>query len=118
LFEASDYAFIGMDHFAKKTDDLYLAQKHRKLWRNFQGYTTRKGVHLIGIGATSIGMLDKAYFQNHKTLRDYYSALDKGIFPIMRGYILNQDDIIRREVIMDIMLYFGKPLLEIFIYIC
>jgi len=110
LFEASDYAFIGMDHFAKKTDDLYLAQKHRKLWRNFQGYTTRKGDHLIGIGATSIGMLDKAYFQNHKTLRDYYSALDKGVFPIMRGYILNQDDIIRREVIMDIMcnLYVDK----------
>ncbi len=110
LFESSDYAFIGMDHFAKKTDELYLAQKHRKLWRNFQGYTTRKGVHLIGIGATSIGMLDKAYFQNHKTLRDYYKALDQNVFPVMRGYILTEDDIIRREVIMDIMcnLYVDK----------
>ncbi len=110
LFEENDYAFIGMDHFAKKTDELYIAQKDRKLWRNFQGYTTRKGVHLIGIGATSIGMLDKAYFQNHKTLRDYYRALDQDIFPIMRGYILTEDDIIRREVIMDIMcnLYVDK----------
>jgi len=110
LFEENDYAFIGMDHFAKKTDELYIAQKDRKLWRNFQGYTTRKGVHLIGIGATSIGMLDKAYFQNHKTLRDYYRALDQDIFPIMRGYILTEDDIIRREIIMDIMcnLYVDK----------
>ncbi len=110
LFEEADYAFIGMDHFAKKTDELYLAQKDRKLWRNFQGYTTRKGVHLIGIGATSIGMLDRAYFQNHKTLRDYYKALDQDVFPVMRGYLLNNDDIIRREVIMDIMcnLYVDK----------
>lgn len=103
LFEQSDYAFIGLDHFAKKTDELYIAQKNQKLWRNFQGYTTHKGVNLIGLGATSIGMLDKAYFQNYKTLRDYYKALDEGKLPIMRGYILNQDDMIRREVIMDIM---------------
>ncbi len=109
-FEKADYAFIGMDHFAKKTDELYLSQKSRKLWRNFQGYTTHKGVHLIGLGATSIGMLDRAYYQNQKTLRDYYKALDKDEFPIMRGIILNEDDIIRREVIMDIMcnLYVDK----------
>ncbi len=107
MFEEADYAFIGLDHFAKKTDELYLAQKSQKLWRNFQGYTTHKGVHLIGLGATSIGMLDRAYFQNYKTLRDYYKALDNDKLPIMRGYILNQDDIIRREVIMDIMCNLG-----------
>lgn len=109
-FEEADYAFIGMDHFSKKTDELYLSQREKKLWRNFQGYTTRKGVHLIGVGATSIGMLDKAYFQNYKTLKDYYAALDKNDFPIMRGYLLNQDDMIRREVIMDLMcnLYVDK----------
>jgi len=55
-------------------------------------------------------MLDKAYFQNYKTLKDYYAALDKNDFPIMRGYLLNQDDMIRREVIMDLMcnLYVDK----------
>ncbi len=102
-FEEGDYAFIGMDHFAKKTDELYIAQEKKELWRNFQGYTTRKGVHLIGIGATSIGMLYKGYFQNYKTLRDYYDAINKGNLPVMRGILLKEDDIIRREVIMDIM---------------
>ena len=54
-FQDAGYVFIGMDHFAKPDDELSIAQKKGELWRNFQGYTTKKGVELIGIGATSIG---------------------------------------------------------------
>jgi len=89
-FQDAGYVFIGMDHFAKPEDELSIAQKKGELWRNFQGYTTKKGVELIGIGATSIGML-----------------YDGNRLPIMRGYILNEDDIIRREVIMDLMCNLG-----------
>ncbi|MCX8060573.1 MAG: oxygen-independent coproporphyrinogen III oxidase, partial [Aquificaceae bacterium] len=69
LFQQAGYVFIGMDHFAKPEDELAQAQRDGTLWRNFQGYTTKKGVDLIGIGATSIGMLHDAYFQNYKTIR-------------------------------------------------
>ncbi len=106
IFQRRGYVFIGMDHFAKPEDELAQAQREGTLWRNFQGYTTKKGVDLIGIGATSIGMLYDGYFQNYKTIREYYLALDEGKLPIMRGYILNQEDIIRREVIMDLMCNF------------
>lgn len=106
LFQRAGYVFIGMDHFAKPEDELALAQKEGSLWRNFQGYTTKKGVDLIGIGATSIGMLHDAYFQNYKTIREYYLAIDGGKLPTMRGYILSQEDLLRREVIMDIMCNF------------
>ena len=106
-FQDAGYVYIGMDHFAKPTDELAVAQREGKLWRNFQGYTTRKGVELIGIGATSIGMLYDSYFQNYKTLREYNEAVDRGELPTFRGYILTEDDFIRREVIMDIMCNLG-----------
>ena len=106
-FQSAGYVYIGMDHFAKPTDELAIAQKKGELWRNFQGYTTKKGVELLGFGVTSIGTLYDSYFQNYKTLREYNSAVDEGKIPIFRGYIMNEDDFIRREVIMDIMCNLG-----------
>ncbi|RUM32904.1 MAG: oxygen-independent coproporphyrinogen III oxidase [Aquifex sp.] len=106
-FQSAGYVYIGMDHFAKPHDELAVAQRKGELWRNFQGYTTKKGVELLGFGATSIGMLYDSYFQNFKTLREYNNAVDKGEIPIFRGYILSEDDFIRREVIMDIMCNLG-----------
>lgn len=106
-FQSAGYQYIGMDHFAKPDDELALAQIKGELWRNFQGYTTRKGVELIGIGATSIGMLYDAYFQNFKTLREYNEAVDGGNLATFRGIILGEEDLLRREVIMDIMCNLG-----------
>ncbi len=106
-FQDAGYVYIGMDHFAKPEDELAVAQREGKLWRNFQGYTTRKGVELVGFGATSIGMLYDSYFQNYKTLREYNVSIDEGRLPTFRGYILTEDDFVRREVIMDIMCNLG-----------
>ncbi|NPA51483.1 MAG: oxygen-independent coproporphyrinogen III oxidase [Aquificae bacterium] len=100
------YVFIGMDHFAKPNDELAVAQRERTLHRNFQGYTTKAGAELFGFGATSISMLHDVYAQNYKKIRDYYNALDKNIIPISRGVLLNEDDIIRRDVIMKLMCHF------------
>lgn len=99
----SGYQFIGMDHFAKPHDELAIAQQHRSLKRNFQGYTTKPEAELFGFGATSISMLHDAYGQNHKRLKDYYQAIDTGILPITKGIKLNHDDILRRDVIMNLM---------------
>ena len=112
-FTSAGYVYIGMDHFAKPTDKLVLAQREGKLWRNFQGYTTKKGVDLIGIGMTSISMLEKFYGQNYKTIRPYYFALDGGVLPTFRGIELNQDDLIRREVITELICNFRLEIRQI-----
>ncbi|HID79874.1 MAG TPA: oxygen-independent coproporphyrinogen III oxidase [Aquifex aeolicus] len=112
-FTSAGYVYIGMDHFAKPTDKLVLAQREGKLWRNFQGYTTKKGVDLIGIGMTSISMLEKFYGQNYKTIRPYYFALDGGVLPTFRGIELNQDDLIRREVITELICNFRLDIRQI-----
>lgn len=102
----NNYQFIGMDHFAKPDDELAIAQREGKLHRNFQGYTTQPESDLIGFGITSISMLNDVYVQNHKKLKEFYNAIDTNTLPIDKGVNLNQDDIIRRTVIMELMCQF------------
>ena len=104
--EKGGYLFIGMDHFAKPNDELALAQEQGVLHRNFQGYTTKPESDLAAFGLTSITMLHDVYVQNHKQLKEYYQAIDAGKFPITRGVELTKDDILRREIIMELMCNF------------
>jgi oxygen-independent coproporphyrinogen III oxidase len=99
----SKYLFIGMDHFAKPEDELAKAQTKGYLQRNFQGYTTHSQAELFGFGVTSVSMLHEVYAQNNKQLKDYYQAIDAGMLPTYKGYKLNQEDILRRDVVMGIM---------------
>jgi oxygen-independent coproporphyrinogen-3 oxidase len=97
------YEFIGMDHFAKPDDELALAMHEKKLYRNFQGYSTNAGADLYAMGITSISQLKNIYAQNYKTEKEYYSALDNETLPTAKGYQLTEDDHLRREVIMRLM---------------
>ena len=97
------YVSIGMDHFAKPNDELSIALKEKKLYRNFQGYSTNAGADLYAMGITSISQLKNIYAQNYKTEKEYYTALDNETIPTTKGYKLNEDDHIRREVIMRLM---------------
>jgi len=97
------YKMIGMDHFAKPEDELFKAIKKGELHRNFQGYTTKGGADLIGVGLTSIGEGVDSYNQNFKVMREYEEAIDAGKLPFERGVVLNADDQIRQHVIMELM---------------
>lgn len=97
------YEMIGMDHFALKSDELYLASQSGNLKRNFQGYTAKKHTQTLGLGVTSIGEGHDYYVQNLKDYEKYKNALDANILPVERGICLNNDDIIRKNVIMRLM---------------
>jgi oxygen-independent coproporphyrinogen III oxidase len=103
---SAGYEFIGMDHFAKPGDELSVAMREKKLYRNFQGYSTNAGADLYAMGITSISQLKNIYAQNYKTEKEYYNAIDQGILPTTKGYLLTDDDHIRREVIMKLMCNF------------
>lgn len=104
------YDFIGMDHFAKPEDELSIAQKAGKLHRNFQGYTTKGGCDLLGLGVSSISAIGNSFSQNTKELQDYYKAIDTQAHAHVKGVSLTNDDIIRGEVIRELMcnLYLDK----------
>jgi oxygen-independent coproporphyrinogen-3 oxidase len=98
---------VGMDHFAKPDDELFGAIAKGELHRNFQGYTTKGGANLIGIGLTSIGEGKIYYAQNTKDMKAYEKAIDEGRLPFERGVELNSDDYIRKAVIMELMANFS-----------
>jgi len=112
-FVESGYRYIGMDHFAKPGDELAVSQENRTLHRNFQGYTTKAGADLYGMGVTAISGFRNAYAQNQRELQNWQNAIyDRGL-ATMRGYHLSQDDHVRRAVISRLLCHTVIPKAEI-----
>ena len=102
-FLAAGYVYIGMDHFSKPGDELAVAQRRRSLHRNFQGYTTKAGADLYGLGVSAISAIGSTYAQNHRELPRYAQAVDRCGLATMRGYRLSEDDRLRRAVITRLL---------------
>jgi oxygen-independent coproporphyrinogen-3 oxidase len=96
------YVDVGMDHFTLPSDDLYKAWSLGQLHRSFMGYGTQRSGLLMGLGVSSISDTGDAYAQNSKTLHDYYEAVEKGEFPIQKGYLLTETDVAFKNYILDI----------------
>jgi len=98
-FLSAGYSYIGMDHFARPTDELSVAQKKRTLHRNFQGYTTKAGADLYGMGVSAISSIGDTYAQSVREVPAYQAAIAERGLATMRGYRLSADDLLRRELI-------------------
>jgi oxygen-independent coproporphyrinogen III oxidase len=101
------YVYIGMDHFARPDDELAVAQREGTLYRNFQGYSTHADCDVIGLGVTSIGMVQDCYAQNRHDLDSYYGRIDAGELAVFRGVRLDADDRLRRDVITALICHFS-----------
>ena len=102
-FLEAGYLYIGMDHFAKPEDELAISQRKRTLHRNFQGYTTKAGADLYGMGVTAISGIQNAYAQNHRELAAWEKSVGERGIATMRGYRLSEDDRLRRAVISRLL---------------
>ena len=100
---AADYEYIGLDHFAKPTDELAIAQNENTLYRNFQGYSTKAGADVYAFGVSAISQFQNIYAQNQKNLNDYYARIDAGQAATAVGYRMTADDHVRKETIMQLM---------------
>ena len=106
LLEENGYAEIGMDHFALRSDPLYKAAQAGTLHRNFMGYTHSYTQLMIGLGVSSISDTWYAYAQNVKKVEEYYEQINKNELPVFRGHVLNEEDLILRKHILNIMCRF------------
>jgi oxygen-independent coproporphyrinogen-3 oxidase len=97
------YVYIGMDHFARPADELAVAQRQKKLQRNFQGYSTRAGSDIYAFGMSGVSQVPDAYWQNEKELPKWQAAVNAGNTPLHKAYFLTEEDKIRRETIMRTM---------------
>jgi oxygen-independent coproporphyrinogen III oxidase len=102
-FIEAGYLYIGMDHFAKPGDELAISQQNRTLHRNFQGYTTKAGADLYGMGITAISGIQRAYAQNHRDIPSWQKAVAERGLATMRGYQLSDEDLLRRAVISRLL---------------
>ncbi|MDN3666551.1 oxygen-independent coproporphyrinogen III oxidase [Algibacter miyuki] len=100
------YHEIGMDHFALKTDSLFQSMENGNLHRNFMGYTASKTQAMIGLGVSSISDSWYGFSQNVKGIESYYNLLKDDIIPVYRGHILNEEDLIIRQHILNLMCRF------------
>jgi oxygen-independent coproporphyrinogen-3 oxidase len=105
-FSEAGYQCIGMDHFAKTTDQLAIAQQQGQLQRNFQGYTTAGQDALIGLGVSAISQVNGVIWQNQKELNQYQQQLELGLLPLERGFSLSEDDKIRAALISQLICHF------------
>lgn len=103
LFEKNNFVEVGMDHFAKKDDALYIAMQNKKLHRNFMGYTTATSKLMIGLGVSSISDSWTAFAQNVKVVEEYYKMLNEGKLPLIKNHFLTKEDEIIRKHILKIM---------------
>lgn len=101
--QEAGYLHIGMDHFVLPQDELAMAQAEGRLQRNFQGYSLQLAEDLLGLGVSSISQLGDFYLQNERQLDNYYSRLDKGEVPLAKGCRMNQDDRLRKHIIMSLI---------------
>jgi len=100
---AAGYVYIGMDHFALPDDELALAQQRGSLHRNFMGYTTHADTDLVGMGVSAISHIGDSFSQNPRDLPSWQIALDEGRLPVFRGMHLSDDDVLRADLIQQLM---------------
>jgi oxygen-independent coproporphyrinogen III oxidase len=112
-FLDAGYVYIGMDHFALPGDELAVAQRNRTLHRNFQGYTTKAGADLYGMGVSAISSVSGAYAQNRKEVPGYEETVTSRGIATARGYRLSDDDVLRRAVISRLLCHTVIPKQEI-----
>ncbi len=102
-FVDAGYAWLGIDHFAKPEDPLALAADAGRLHRNFMGYTTRSGEHLLGLGTSAISEVNGWFAQNAPELGGWQRDIDAGHLPLARGHVLSDDDVQRSAAIAHLM---------------
>lgn len=103
LLLQAGYVEVGMDHFAKPTEELAIKMKAHQLHRNFMGYTDTRTDVLLGLGVSSISETPYSFHQNEKVLPVYEERVLKGEIPTQRGHVLNEVDKKRRAQILTLM---------------
>lgn len=103
LLEELGYIEVGMDHFALPHDDLYQSMISGDIHRNFMGYSSSKTKLMVGLGMSAISDSWYAFAQSNKTVEEYQKIVEEGIIPVVKGHILNEEDLVIRQHILNLM---------------
>ncbi|MBF8455744.1 oxygen-independent coproporphyrinogen III oxidase [Kaistella sp. G5-32] len=103
LLEELGYIEVGMDHFALPHDDLYQSMVSGDIHRNFMGYSSSKTKLMVGLGMSAISDSWYSFAQSNKSVEEYQKLVEQGIIPVVKGHVLNEEDLIIRQHILNLM---------------
>ncbi len=107
LLTANGYVRTSYDHFAKPSDSVVEARNNNKMKWGYFGPTSGGYEDVLGIGISSYSRLgSRCYAQNFYELDNWERAISENKLPLYRGHILNNDDVICRDVIQTLRNYF------------
>ncbi|PKN02369.1 MAG: oxygen-independent coproporphyrinogen III oxidase [Elusimicrobia bacterium HGW-Elusimicrobia-1] len=112
VIEDAGYVRTGFEHFAKAHDAVAMAVAAGRATYNSLGATSGRSADMLGVGRHSYSAVGDYYFQNVYEQEKYESELRLSKFPKFRGFRLNADDKIRRNVIKNLRTYFYIDIAE------
>ncbi len=98
-FSASNYDYIGLDHFAKPSEMLHQALRDRTLRRSFQGMTTGAELPVIGFGPSAISSLPRLFAQRPTDWLAWREQKQAGQHDFVKALTRSDDDIRRAWVL-------------------
>lgn len=105
VFGENGWDFIGLDHFAKKTDELSIAYHAGSLRRSFQGMTTGDELPVIGVGPSAISCLGDLFAQNETQFPMWTNLVNSMGCATVKGHQLSVDDSIRQSTMNQLYCY-------------
>ena len=101
------YVRTGFEHFAKPADIVARSVNDNKATYTSLGVISGECQNVVAAGRSGHGIIGNDYlFQNYYEQERYADALSKNKFPIYRGIKLNEDDMLRRDIIKRLRTYF------------
>lgn len=97
------YVYVGPDVFALPCDALVQALQTGQLYQNCYGYTAHGHCDLIGLGLGAISRIGTSLSQNTRDPHVYENQLNSGALPVECGIELTRVDLLREDIISDIM---------------
>ena len=94
---------LGLDHFARPGSRLARAAAERRMVRTFQGYVEHRADAILGVGVSAISSTPRMHWQSHSELPPWEHGVAAGELPVERGFVLDDDDRLRRAVIGELM---------------
>ena len=98
------YVYIGMDHFARPGDELAVAQRSKTAPAQFPGlqHPRRRG-HLRVRHVEHLADPRRPTGKTKRSCRNTSWRWTPARVPVQRGYLVTEEDAIRRETIMRVM---------------
>ncbi|MGW8309822.1 MAG: hypothetical protein ACWGNB_02045 [Thiogranum sp.] len=100
------YRHLGLEWYLREGDSWWKAGADGRLYWTLLGYSELKSPDTIGIGPGAMSAVCDFYGINEPSLPIYASSLDEGVLPIVRGTVLEDSDVLRREIVAMILTSF------------